>query len=69
MRVLMTCGGTGGHINPALAAAKTIIQYHPDAKIAFIGNQTGMEARLVPNAGYEFYPLYVQDLSKLYVVE
>ena len=64
MTIVFACGGTGGHINPAIAAAKTIRQYHPDAKIAFIGNETGMESRLVPAAGYDFYPIHVSGFSR-----
>ena len=37
MRVLMTCGGTGGHINPAIAIANTIKNNIPGAEILFVG--------------------------------
>ena len=52
MRVLMTCGGTGGHINPAIAIANTIKENIPDAEILFVGTQKGKESILVPKAGY-----------------
>ncbi len=53
MRVVFTAGGTGGHINPALAAAGELKRRHPDAQILFIGAKDRMEATLVPNAGFE----------------
>ncbi|MBE6778339.1 MAG: undecaprenyldiphospho-muramoylpentapeptide beta-N-acetylglucosaminyltransferase [Ruminococcaceae bacterium] len=52
MRVLMTGGGTAGHINPALAIADKIKKEHPDAEILFVGAKGRMETRLVPAAGY-----------------
>jgi UDP-N-acetylglucosamine--N-acetylmuramyl-(pentapeptide) pyrophosphoryl-undecaprenol N-acetylglucosamine transferase len=64
MRIIFACGGTGGHINPALAVAGVIRERHPDAKIAFIGNETGMEAQLVPAAGYDFYPIHVAGFQR-----
>lgn len=53
MRVLMTCGGTGGHINPAIAIANTIKANDPEAEILFVGTKKGKESDLVPRAGYE----------------
>ncbi len=64
MKILFACGGTGGHINPALAAAGTIRQHHPDAQIGFIGNETGMESQLVPAAGYDFFPIHVSGFQR-----
>lgn len=55
MRVLLTGGGTAGHINPALAIAQTIKQNEPSAELAFVGIRTGKEADLVPRAGYPLY--------------
>ncbi len=53
MNVIFTCGGTGGHINPAIAVANIWKERHPDSKILFIGSSDGMETELVPKAGYE----------------
>lgn len=64
MNVVFVAGGTGGHINPALAAAGTLKAKHPDAKISFIGNRKGMEADLVPRAGYDFYPIDVAGFQR-----
>lgn len=52
MKVLLACGGTGGHINPALAIADIIKSKYPDTEFLFAGTPNGMEARLVPKAGY-----------------
>ena len=53
MNVIFTCGGTGGHINPAIAVANIVRERHPDSKILFIGGRGNMEEILVPKAGYD----------------
>ena len=53
MRAILSCGGTGGHIYPAIAIADKIREKDPDAEILFIGTKKGMENNLVPAAGYE----------------
>lgn len=52
MNVIFTCGGTAGHISPAIAVANLIRERDPDAKILFVGAEEGMECDLVPRAGY-----------------
>ena len=52
MKVMLTGGGTAGHINPALAIAKYIRQRQPSAEILFVGAKGGMEERLVTEAGF-----------------
>ena len=52
MRILFCGGGTGGHVNPAIAIANTIRNKHPQAEMAFIGTRHGIESALVPKAGY-----------------
>ena len=64
MNIVFVAGGTGGHINPALAIAGTIKEKFPDTNISFIGNRTGMEASLVPKAGYDFYPIDVAGFQR-----
>lgn len=64
MRLLFVCGGTAGHINPALAVASSVRAEHPDAVIRFAGNPKGMEARLVPKAGFDFVPIEVQGFQR-----
>lgn len=53
MNVIFTCGGTAGHINPAIAVANILKERHPDCNILFIGAKGHMEEKLVPQAGYE----------------
>ena len=53
MKVLLAGGGTGGHINPALAIAGIIKEHVPDAEFLFAGTPNGMEAKLIPQAGYK----------------
>ena len=53
MNVIFTCGGTAGHINPAIAVANILKERHPDTNILFIGAKGHMEEKLVPRAGYE----------------
>ena len=55
MRVILTGGGTAGHINPALAIAETILQNAPDSEVIFVGNKKGKEVDLVPREGYQLY--------------
>jgi len=64
LKVLFACGGTAGHINPALAVASTIRSHHPDAKILFAGNPKGMESRLVPQAGFDFTPIEIMGFQR-----
>lgn len=53
MRVLLSGGGTAGHINPAISIADTIKKYQPDSIFKFVGTKNGMENVLVPKSGYE----------------
>lgn len=54
MRVIVTGGGTGGHIYPAIAIADKIKEMQPDAEILYVGNDVGMEKDIVPQKGYPF---------------
>lgn len=53
MNVIFTCGGTGGHIMPAISVANIWKERYPDSNILFIGAKNSMEVELVPKAGYE----------------
>lgn len=63
MKVIVSGGGTGGHIYPALAFAK-FAESEFGAEILFIGNQTRMEAKLVPANGYRFFGVKMQGLNR-----
>ena len=54
MRAIFAAGGTAGHINPALAIADKVKSVFPETEILFVGTPSGMEARLVTKAGYNF---------------
>lgn len=64
MNLIFTCGGTAGHINPAIAVANMMKERHPDCNILFIGAQGHMEEKLVPQAGYEVRCLPGSGLSR-----
>lgn len=64
MNVVFTCGGTGGHINPAIAVANIWKERHPDSNIIFIGARDRMEEELVPKAGYKLYTIPASGMSR-----
>ena len=64
MNVMFTCGGTGGHINPAIAVANILKERDPDCKILFVGAKGGMEEELVPKAGFELVGLPASSFSR-----
>ena len=64
MNVIFTCGGTGGHINPAIAVANIIKERHPDCNILFIGGTGRMEEQLVPQAGYPLKCLQISGIIR-----
>ncbi len=64
MNLIFTCGGTAGHINPAIAVANMMKHRHPECNILFIGATGHMEEKLVPKAGYELRCLPASGLSR-----
>ena len=64
MRVIMTGGGTGGHIYPAIAIADEIKKRYPDAKILFVGAERGLEKTLVPKRGYDIRLITVEGFDR-----
>ena len=52
MKVILSGGGTGGHIYPALTIADQIKKLRPDAQIIFVGTQQGLEKNIIPRYGY-----------------
>ncbi len=69
MKVLLAGGGTGGHINPALAIAGIIKAHRPDAEFLFAGTPNGMEAKLVPQAGYQLAHIKVAGFQRKLTLE
>lgn len=64
MRFLFAAGGTGGHINPALAVAGEIRERYPDSEILFVGTKDKMESRLVPQAGFDFATISISGFQR-----
>lgn len=63
MKVIFTCGGTGGHINPAIAVAKMLQERKKDAQILFVGAD-GMERELVPREGFRLEQVKVSSFRR-----
>ena len=64
IRVIFAGGGTGGHLFPAIAIADEIRKLQPEAAIAFIGTKEKIEARVVPQKGYRFYPIWISGFHR-----
>ncbi len=64
MKIIFAAGGTGGHINPALAVAGEIRERYPDAEILFVGTKDKMEAKLVPAAGFDFKTIEISGFYR-----
>lgn len=64
MNFLFTCGGTAGHINPALGVAGRIRELMPGAGILFVGAKGMMECELVPREGYDIRTITITNLSR-----
>ena len=64
MKIMFAGGGTAGHINPALAVAGYIKKRHPDVELSYVGTPKGMESRLVPQAGIDFYTVDVAGFQR-----
>ena len=63
-RFLISGGGTGGHIYPAIAIADALKVTYPDAEILFVGAQGRMEMELVPKAGYRIKGLWITGIQR-----
>lgn len=64
MRFLFAAGGTGGHINPAIAVAGEIREQYPDSEILFVGAKGKMEADLVPKAGFDIKTINISGFQR-----
>lgn len=63
-RIMITGGGTGGHIYPALAVAGELRKRHPLARFLYVGGRKGLESDLVPREGYEFVALDIRGMER-----
>ena len=64
MKLLITGGGTGGHVNPGIAIAKYVQSRRSDAEVRFAGTAAGIESKLVPREGYQLYTVDVRGLKR-----
>lgn len=64
MRVIMTGGGTGGHIYPAIAIADKIREENPDSPVLFVGTERGLESKIVPDHGYPIRFIRVRGFNR-----
>ena len=64
MRVIFTCGGTAGHVNPALALAGLMKERQADLEVLFVGANRGIERRLVEQAGYPFEAVEISSFHR-----
>ncbi len=69
LRILLSGGGTAGHINPAVAISKYAIEKDKDTKILFVGTKKGLESTLVPKEGFDIKYVNVDGLKKKLSVE
>ena len=63
-RVLFTCGGTAGHVNPAIALAQLMAEHDPKTVFLFVGAERGLEKDLVPKAGYTFRTVHISSFHR-----
>ena len=64
LKIIVSGGGTGGHIFPAISIANAVRELRPDTKILFVGAEGRMEMQRVPAAGYEIVGLPVQGFDR-----
>lgn len=63
-RVIFTCGGTAGHVNPAIALAQLMRRRNPGVEFLFVGAERGLEKDLVPKAGYRFRTVHISSFHR-----
>ena len=64
MNVLFTCGGTAGHVNPAVALAHIFQARNPGCRVLFVGADGGMENKLVPKEGYRIQTVTITNFHR-----
>ncbi|PWK19129.1 undecaprenyldiphospho-muramoylpentapeptide beta-N-acetylglucosaminyltransferase [Xanthomarina spongicola] len=68
-RIILSGGGTGGHIYPAIAIANEIKQRYPDAEFLFVGSKDRMEMDKVPQAGYQIEGLWISGIQRKFTIK
>ena len=64
MKIMFVAGGTGGHINPAIAVANEVKRLEPNTEILFVGTEGRMETQIVPKAGFSIKTLKMNGFSR-----
>ena len=64
INILISGGGTGGHIYPAVAIANELRMRYPEAKFLFVGAKDKMEMEKVPQAGYQIIGLWISGIQR-----
>ena len=64
LKFILSGGGTGGHIYPAIAIAEELKKHHPDAEFLFVGAKDRMEMQKIPAAGYDIKGLWISGLQR-----
>ncbi len=64
VNILLSGGGTGGHIYPAVSIANELKAIYPDAKFLFVGAKDRMEMEKVPQAGYKIKGLWISGIQR-----
>ncbi|EJE98672.1 undecaprenyldiphospho-muramoylpentapeptide beta-N-acetylglucosaminyltransferase, partial [Liquorilactobacillus mali KCTC 3596 = DSM 20444] len=64
MRLLISGGGTGGHIYPALALIDTLKKDDDSNSFLYVGTNRGLESKIVPNAGIDFKTVEIQGFKR-----
>ena len=62
MKMLLAGGGTGGHLFPAVALAETLLQIEPGSEVLFVGTRRGLEAKVVPELGFQLETIDISGL-------
>ena len=63
-KVIFTCGGTAGHVNPAIALAQLMHEKDPGTEFLFVGAERGLEKDLIPKAGYDFRTVHISSFHR-----
>ncbi len=63
-RFLFACGGTGGHLFPAIAIAEELKRMQPKSRILFVGTKHRMESKVIPNLGFEFKSISIKGMPR-----
>ncbi|WP_196594408.1 undecaprenyldiphospho-muramoylpentapeptide beta-N-acetylglucosaminyltransferase [Pectinatus sottacetonis] len=68
MKFIFSGGGTGGHIYPAITLIETIREKYPEAQILYVGTKKGLEADIVPKAGFSFKTIDIEGFERRFTL-